>query len=443
MRRFILTISLLFLPLLVNAAQPVSLVSMNVQPSQTTTRFTFTLTQKTYGRVKFLTTPNRVIVEFAHTTKHFTMQHARLGGANVLSIDSEETAAGNLRFIFYVGGKVTWTIRFLPDDAKGRVRLEITIESPKVAPKPAASPTSVRKLPVVPGFVKVNNIAVAPLKKSFESDILNTLSDISAEIHKKEAQEEGWVGRSRLQAEPVTETTKKPAIFTVVIDAGHGGKDPGAKGKRGSQEKNIVLAIAKKLAREINQTPAMRAVLTRNGDYFIPLSERLKLARKGKADVFIAIHADAYFEENATGASVYILSPHGASSVAARWLAQRDNHSELGGVEFDALQDQSPLLRSVLIDLAQTATARDSIQFGNTVLDALDEVSTLHYTHVERAPFLVLKSPDIPSILVETGFISNPREEKRLADATYQEKVAHALFSGIHQYVQKYGAARF
>lgn len=230
-----------------------------------------------------------------------------------------------------------------------------------------------------------------------------------------------------------------PRPFTVVIDAGHGGKDPGARGLRGTEEKIIVLGIAKKLAREINGTPHMRAVLTRKGDYFLPLRRRLVLARKDKADLFIAIHADAYFNNHATGASVYALSGRGATSEAARWLAQRENYSELGGVELNELKDRSPLVRSVLIDLAQTATNKDSLRLGNQVLYALDRVTSLHYRRVEQAPFIVLKSPDIPSILVETGFISNPREEYRLADTSYQNKIAHALFQGIRRYVEQYG----
>ncbi len=186
-----------------------------------------------------------------------------------------------------------------------------------------------------------------------------------------------------------------------MIDAGHGGKDSGALGLGGTEEKNIVLSIAKilqrKISAEFTSQPTLRVVLTRNGDYFVPLRQRLKLARKGKADLFIAIHADAYFERNATGASVYALSQHGASNEATRWLAQQENYSELGGVALNDLQDRDPMLRSVLVDLAQTATIQDSIRLGSKVLGALDSVSSLHYTHVERAPFMVLKSPDIPS----------------------------------------------
>ena len=198
--------------------------------------------------------------------------------------------------------------------------------------------------------------------------------------------------------------------------------------------KKCSIGIASRLAELINSEPNMRAVLTRNGDYFITLGDRLRISRNDKADLFIAIHADSYFNNQSTGASVYALSPHGASSVAARWLADRENHSELGGVDLNELGDKSYVLRSVLIDLAQTATISDSIKLGSNVLDGLEQVTRLHYSEVEQAPFMVLKSPDIPSILVETGFLSNPREEERLRQAAYRDKLARALLAGIRHY---------
>jgi len=228
-----------------------------------------------------------------------------------------------------------------------------------------------------------------------------------------------------------------PTIFTIVIDPGHGGHDSGAVGSRyGTMEKNVVLSIAKKLASEINRKPNMRAILTRDSDYFIPLRGRLRLARKENANLFVAIHADAYFNKQAKGASIYALSQRGATSEAARWLAQQDNYSELGDVEFKDLQDRSLVLRSVLIDLAQTATIQDSVQLGNKVLARLETISPLHYAHVEQAPFVVLKSPDIPSILIETGFISNLQEEQRLNNARYQTEIAEAIWQGILHYTQ-------
>jgi len=241
---------------------------------------------------------------------------------------------------------------------------------------------------------------------------------------------------------PAAKTAEPPRTMVVVIDPGHGGHDPGARGLAGTREKDIVLAIAKKLANEINQAPGMKAVLTRAGDYFVPLRGRLHRARKDRGDLFISIHADSWFDHDATGASAYTLSRHGATSEAARWLAGRENDSELAGVNLRELGDQSAVLRSVLIDLAQTATIQDSVHLGSAVLQPLGSVAGLHYRHVEQAPFMVLKSPDIPSVLIETGFLSNVKEELRLRDPAYQTALARAIFSGVSAYLKKYPPAR-
>ncbi len=217
----------------------------------------------------------------------------------------------------------------------------------------------------------------------------------------------------------------------VVIDAGHGGKDPGASGPRGSKEKNVVLAISEDLYRDINATAGMRAVMTRNGDYYLTLRQRLQKARAANADIFIAVHADAYQNAQSRGASVYALSLKGASSEAARWLAAKENYSELGGVD---LSDKNDMLRSVLIDLSQTATISASLKLGDDILAQMGLFTSLHHVGVEQARFVVLKSPDIPSVLVETGFLSNSNEELKLRDAQYQQKVARALLKGVIAY---------
>ena len=222
----------------------------------------------------------------------------------------------------------------------------------------------------------------------------------------------------------------------VVIDPGHGGKDPGATGPGGAHEKTIVLAIGKYLKTMIDSTPGMKAYMTRDGDYFVSLRGRINIARKDHADLFVAIHADIFNDPRAKGASVFALSRRGATSEAARWLAQKENTSELiGGV---ALNDKSQTLKSVLLDLSQTATINRSLALGGDVLLDLDKVTKLHHAHVEQARFVVLKSPDIPSILVETGFLSNKSEEERLRQSWYQKKIAYAMFDGIKQYVYTY-----
>jgi N-acetylmuramoyl-L-alanine amidase len=222
--------------------------------------------------------------------------------------------------------------------------------------------------------------------------------------------------------------------FIVAIDAGHGGEDPGAIGPSGTHEKNIVLAISKKLADLIRKEPGMQPVLVRDADYFIPLRQRSNIARKHQADLFISIHADAFHDSRANGASVYTLSQSGASSEAARWLAEQENQSDLiGGV---SLNDKDEVLASVLLDLSQTASTKASQVMGSAVLQQLGGITRLHSKQVQHAGFAVLKSPDIPSILVETGFISNHANEKNLRSGAYQEKIAKAILVGIQQYMR-------
>jgi len=235
-------------------------------------------------------------------------------------------------------------------------------------------------------------------------------------------------------------TVKPPAasfnrLITVVIDAGHGGVDPGAVGARGSLEKDITLAIAQRLKTHIDRIENMRAVLTRDGDYFIPLHERVNRARRAQADLFVSIHADAWIRRDARGSSVYALSEQGATSSAARWLAKKENEADLiGGVNIDV---RDVYLKQTLISLSQDAQIRDSLNLGRFVLSQLSEINELHKRDVEQAGFAVLKAPDIPSILIETAFISNPEEEKRLNDEAYQEKMAASIATGIKHYFEK------
>ena len=222
--------------------------------------------------------------------------------------------------------------------------------------------------------------------------------------------------------------------FVVAIDAGHGGEDPGAIGPRGTHEKAVVLQIAKKLARALNRERGIRAVLTRSGDYYLPLRKRIELARRHKADLFISIHADAFTNPRVRGSSVYVLSSRGASSEHARWLAERENASDLiGGVSLD---DKDNLLASVLLDLSQTASLEASIDAAENILQGLKKVGKLHKPGVESAAFAVLKSPDIPSLLVETAFISNPQEERNLRSSAHQQKLVQALAVGVKRYIE-------
>ena len=234
-------------------------------------------------------------------------------------------------------------------------------------------------------------------------------------------------------------TTPLPAIrpgkrrtVIVAVDAGHGGKDPGAAGKGGTREKDVTLAIARELARRIDREPGMKAVLTRDGDYFLTLRQRIQIARKHQADLFVSVHADAFENSASRGSSVYVLSQRGATDEAARWLAARENAADLaGGVK---LNDKDEVLAQVLLDLSQTATIDASFQVADRVLGELGRLGPLHKEVVQQAGFLVLKSPDIPSILVETAFITNPSEERRLKDPAHQRRIASAIFSGLRSY---------
>lgn len=231
---------------------------------------------------------------------------------------------------------------------------------------------------------------------------------------------------------PLKRTEISTRILIIAVDAGHGGEDPGAHGRRGTHEKNVTLAIARKLKDQIDNTPGMRAVLIRDGDYFIPLGGRVEKARKAHADLFVSIHADAFVKPHARGSSVFALSERGATSASARWLAKKENEADLiGGVNL-AIKD--PYLARTLLDLSQTATINDSMKVAKHVLRELGGINTLHRGFVEQAGFAVLKSPDIPSILVETAFISNPEEEQRLGDEDYREKLAGAILVGIKRY---------
>jgi N-acetylmuramoyl-L-alanine amidase len=224
-------------------------------------------------------------------------------------------------------------------------------------------------------------------------------------------------------------------MLTVVLDPGHGGEDPGASGKNGSREKDIVLSIAKRLKARIEEYPNMRVMLTRDGDYFVPLGTRVEKARKVQADLFVSIHADAFVQPSARGSSVFVLSEKGASSTAARWLADKENLADtIGGVNVKSHDKQ---LASVLFDLSTTAQINDSMKLGSSVLGEIGGINRLHKGSVEQAGFAVLKAPDIPSILIETAFISNPEEEAKLLDERYQNQMADAIVKGIRRYFAK------
>jgi N-acetylmuramoyl-L-alanine amidase len=269
-----------------------------------------------------------------------------------------------------------------------------------------------------------------PLKPS-EAEAVAALPTPPPEALKTEPKIDTRAAEARSDGKP----QKILRMLTIALDPGHGGEDPGASGKNGSREKDIVLAIAKRLKGKIEEHPNMRVMLTRDGDYFVPLGTRVEKARKVQADLFVSIHADAFVESSARGSSVFVLSEKGASSGAARWLANKENLADsIGGVNVKSHDKQ---LASVLFDLSTTAQINDSLKLGKAVLGEIGGINRLHKGSVEQAGFAVLKAPDIPSILIETAFISNPEEEAKLLDEGYQNQIADAIVKGIKRYFAK------
>ncbi|HLO63524.1 MAG TPA: N-acetylmuramoyl-L-alanine amidase [Azonexus sp.] len=273
--------------------------------------------------------------------------------------------------------------------------------------------------------------AVEPLKSEPDFQIAEKRPDDPAKKPEKAPIEAPEVQTSKKSGKPIVDR-----LVTITLDPGHGGEDPGAIGKAGTYEKNVTLDVARRLKARIDAEPNMRAVLTRDSDFFVPLQMRVQKARRVQSDLFLSIHADAWIKPDARGSSVFVLSEKGASSTQARLLAQKENQADLiGGVN---LGSKDLFLARTLLDLSQTATINDSLKLGKYLLGELGSINTLHKASVEQAGFAVLKAPDIPSALIETAFISNPEEEARLNDDAYQEKLAGAIVRGIRQYFIKH-----
>lgn len=273
--------------------------------------------------------------------------------------------------------------------------------------------------------VQLNSFLLAPQDGQGHRlvlDLMSASSGLSASVPRETPQEKSHPKRD----------------IMVVVDPGHGGKDPGAIGAKGEREKDVVLSIAQMLARRLKREKGFDVKLVRNDDFFVPLRKRVEIARQHKADMFISVHADAAPRLTASGASVYCLSEGGATSATARFMAQRENGVDLlGATSLLNLKDKDPMLAGVILDMSMSATIAASLQLGSTVLGSLAGLTTLHQKRVEQAGFAVLKSPDVPSILVETGFISNARDSQRLVTARHQQAVADGLFEGLQRYFQK------
>ncbi|MEJ0087655.1 MAG: N-acetylmuramoyl-L-alanine amidase [Pseudomonadota bacterium] len=353
--------------------------AVRVAATESGTRVVLDLSGPVSSKAFLLDNPSRVVLDVAKSTLRVRLPEA--AGA-VTALRSGKLPHNGLRLVFEVKGPVTIDTSSAAPAADAGHRLILDIATPGAARAVSVTPAA----PLAP-------VAIRPAHAPTES------------------------GRD----------------IVIAVDAGHGGVDPGASGRR-TREKDVVLEIAKALAARIDAEPGMKAVLTRDGDYFITLQERSKRARRAKADLFVSIHADAIANPDVSGSSVYVLSDRGASSEAARWLAERENAADLkGGVTLD---DKDPVLANVLMDLSQTASISASMVAADNVLKALDRIGEVRKPRVQQAGFVVLKSPDVPSMLVETAFISNREDERKLSLPAHRAKLANAIFAGIEQYFQ-------
>lgn len=352
-----------------------------------------------------------------------------VGGAQAASIQGVRVwrAPDNTRLVFDLSGPVEHKLADLPGDKGHAQRIVITLPASQFSADA--------------GKVQLANTPVAAFSTETDGNDVRLLIDMASKSRPKSflLPANNQYG-DRLVLDLFDEAverevrTSKPAAnglrdIIIAVDAGHGGEDPGAKGPGGLYEKNVTLAIAKELVKRINDTPGYSAFLTRSGDYFISLRGRTQAARNKGADLFVSIHADAFKDSSAQGAGVFALSQRGATSETARWLAQNENEADLvGGVN---LGDKDPVLQEVLLDLSMTATVATSLDMGDKVYGQMKKIAKMHRAYVEQAGFVVLKNPDIPSLLIETGFITNPAEAKNLANPAYRNKLAQAIFAGI------------
>ncbi len=351
------------------------------------------------------------------------------------------------RLVFDVSSKVVHNIFVLNNPPRLVIDMANSKLSKKLIPPAANHPLfkdirsarrNKRDLRVVVDLktdVTPNSFSLQANKKSSDRLVVD-LFDKKSAVHFVALKDKKVITKSKAQKRVVRKTVdKRDRDIVIAIDAGHGGEDSGARGKRGTQEKKVVFQIAKKLAVLINKKSGLSAVMVRKGDYFIALRKRMEIARAANADLFVSIHADAFKSSKVKGASVFTLSSRGASSEAARWLAQHENSADLvGGVN---LANRESMVANVIMDLSQNATKEASHNVAGKILSNFKSIGDLHKNSVQKAGFMVLKSPDIPSILVETAFISNPKEERKLKSRAHQKKIASAIFGGVVTYFEK------
>jgi len=382
------------------------------------TRLIFELNAPVTHNIFTLKSPNRLVIDFKNTQMKPDLIPTLVKNQIITYIRSAPRPTTDLRIVLDLTQPVRTKSFLLKPDANNNYRLVIDINTLKNQPATISHTRSLNTQPIVG----------EPTTKSDHNE--------KNEKNEKNSKSSQTMPSEKQPVQTLQAATSARDII-IAIDAGHGGIDPGAIGPNGTYEKDVVLAIALELYALVVKEEGMRGVLTRNGDHFIPLGKRIELARQYEADLFISIHADAYPQNNKiAGCSVYILSRSGASNEAARWLAKKENAADL--IDDISLNDKDHLLASVLFDLSQTKTLEASAYAAYQVLKYLKKLVKVHLRTVQRANFFVLRAPDIPSILIETGFISNPDEEQRLKKPIYRKRLATAIFQGIKKYFARY-----
>ncbi|OYY19034.1 MAG: N-acetylmuramoyl-L-alanine amidase [Polynucleobacter sp. 24-46-87] len=398
------------------------ILGVRIWPAEDYTRITLESDKALPITQQLLTNPDRLVVdiqgmEFNSTLKDLVAK-VKPNDPYVSQIRVGQFQPGMVRLVFDLKEPVKPQLFTLDPIAEYQYRMVLDLY-------PATPPDPLMEL--------VKNSA----RKESALEKANEEIDLIAQFASKQEKEapRAPVAQAIPDVKQPTAPAKHKRLITIAIDAGHGGEDPGAIGAMGSKEKHVVLSIAKLLRDKIENDPYMRPFLTRDGDYFVPLHTRVQKARRVEADLFVSIHADAFIEPRAKGASVFALSQMGASSTTARWMANKENASDLiGGIN---IKTQDKQLANLLLDMSTTAQIKDSLQVGTSILKQISGFAPLHKAKVEQASFAVLKAPDIPSILVETAFISNPQEEARLNDDAYQDRIAEAILRGIKDYFSK------
>jgi N-acetylmuramoyl-L-alanine amidase len=440
--------------LLASAAQPatnpttkdsVTLKNVRLWRGTDYTRLVLDLDAPVEHKLIRLTDPERVIVDIPNAQLSASLANLPLSGTPINIIRSSPAGQKDLRLVLDLNQKVVPKSFFLKqyEGSDNRIVLDLydvigATNTISIASASAAS-SSINTQPLNSADIKEPDGLDALIAST---QIPNAPQEAKVAQETKQVQETKPTQESKPTEEykPPQEIKKLPDMkgaraIIIAVDAGHGGEDTGALGPNKLREKDITLAIAKELVTMFNNDPGFHARLTRSSDFFIPLEKRRKIARDMKADLFISVHADAFKNPSAKGASVFALSRKGATSETARFLAQHENESDLiGGIGGISLDDKDAILAEVLVDLSMTATVNASLQVGSYVLHSLDNIATLHAHHVEQAGFVVLKSPDVPSILVETGFISNKEESRLLASSAYRSQIAESILKGTKNY---------